>query len=178
MAEPKTTDKITLPAEEIEKEKMLQYIVERQAKDPNPANLASLFNALKDAAVYVPVAYRMPEEARKQIAQDIMEGRQPDSSKISFVPQYLIHRKTGEKCLPFFTRQEEFERSQAAKGISFIRISCVQMINICDQIQDAFGIMLDPYSYGLKFSLDEFMDGLNGNVPGANILNDEYQELL
>lgn len=174
MANPNITNKISLPEEEINKENMLCYIVERQFSNPSEVNKASLINALKDGSVYVPVTFHMTESQKQEIAKAAMEGRQPEADQnTSFVPQYLIHRKTGEKCLPFFTREDEFNKSANAQKVSFIRIPAAKMIEISDNIPDAFDILIDAYTHPVKFTLDELIEGFKG-TGSTNVINDNY----
>ncbi|MDD6102483.1 MAG: SseB family protein [Clostridiales bacterium] len=165
-----------LSEQERDRETMLSFMVERQHDNPNQQNYNVLINALKDAHVYVPVNFNFTEAENRRIASDIKAGRPVrPSNNMSFSPQLLIHRETGEKVMPWFTREFEFASSAAASEQSFVRIPVAQIVQICDNMPDAFDILIDAYTHPYKISLDSLLEGLNSEAgEGVNVLNDDF----
>lgn len=171
-----STPKFALSEKELDREAMLAFMIERQHNNPSEKNYAAFVNILKSASVYVPVTFNFTEEEKKRIAEDIKAGRDVKPAKdMSFAPQLLVHRETGEKVMPWFTREFEINQSKAAQNMSFVRIPVVQMLDICDNMPDAFDILIDPYTHPYKMSLDTLIEAVNGEVgEGVNVLSDEF----
>lgn len=166
--------KIQLPEGEIEKETMLSCMIERQQSTPSEKNLASMFNALKDAFVYIPVKLLISKEEQKKIAEAIQSGKKvPQNPNMRVSPQLLVN-KDGDKIMPWFSREAEI-KSRKNDGVTFMRIQVKKAVELADNMPDAFEIVLDLYTHPVKVTLDEMIAGINGETPeGANVVADTF----
>lgn len=166
--------RINLPEGEIEKETMLSCMIERQHSTPSEKNLESMFNALKDAFVYVPAKLLISKEEQKKIADAIKSGRPvPQNPNMRVAPQLLVN-KDGDKIMPWFSRELEIT-SKKTEGLTFMRIQVKKAVELADNMPDAFDIMLDLYTHPVKLTLDEMIAGINGETPeGVNVAADTF----
>ncbi len=151
--------RVTLPEQEIEKETMLNCMIERQHSAPSEKNLESMFSALKDGFVYIPCRLLISDEERMKINQAILAGKPvPPNPNMRISPQLLCNPE-GKKIMPWFSRDAEI-KSEKTEGLTFMRIPAVKAASIADNMPDAFDIILDIYTHPVQVTLDEMLEGL------------------
>lgn len=155
---------VTMSEKENEKETLLSCMIERQHSTPSEKNLKSMFNALLDSSIYVPVKFIMSKEEEKKIADAIKNNQPlPTPQNMRVAPQ-LLANKDGEKIMPWFSRKFEIKSTQT-EGISFIRLEVNKAIEMADNMPDAFDIVFDLYSHPVKLTLDEIIEGISNSTP-------------
>lgn len=159
--------KINLPETEVEKETTLSCMIERQHLTPSEKNLESMFNALKDCSVYIPAKLLISKEEQKKIREAIIKKKPvPQNPNMRVTPQLMVN-KQGGKIMPWFSREVEFE-AEKTPGITFMRIHISKAVELCDNMPDAFDIVLDLFTHPVKVTLDEMIAGLNGEKLGGD----------
>lgn len=147
----------------MEKETMLSCMVERQNSAPSEKNIASMFNALKDAYVYMPAKLIVSKEEQQRILKAVKNKQKvPQPSELKVAPQLLIN-SNGEKVMPWFSREVEFQ-GKVEGGINFLRLKVEKIVEMADNMPDAFDIVIDPYTHPVQVTLDEMIEGIGGPV--------------
>ena len=150
---------LKLSDEEKERETVFGLMIERQHSEPSDKNKESLFLAMKDAFVYVPMHFAFTAEEMQKLMKT-RDVAQVDMNNVKYSPIYYVNQSTGEKILPCFSRLEEFSEEDRKKKIPFGRMKLENLVKIADTIPEAFDFAFDFHTHLVRMTLDELMEGL------------------
>ncbi len=149
---------LNLPEEEKQKEFTLSCLIDRQSSSPSETNLSSVFNALKEAFIYMPARLVVSEKEKKRIEDNIKNGMPANpGGEVKIIPQLLIN-KQGLKVMPWFSRDEEIKNVDNGKG-GIIRMPAVKALEIAENMTEAFDIVLDLFTHPVRLSIDDIIEG-------------------
>lgn len=163
---------------DIEKETILSLAVERQATTPCKKNLESLFLALKDAFVYVPVRIILSAEHQEKIKQAIQNKQtqiQMQKKDLNFAPMLFQNNTTQEKIMVWYTKQSEYNIQGQAQSPPMMRFPVKVILNMAESIPEAFDIVFDLKTHPVRLTIDQILAGLEGEIIGFDD-EDDAQE--
>ncbi len=150
--------------EDEEKETVLSVLAERQHSEPSDKNKESFFSALKGSQVYVPVNFVLRPEFNAEFQKAQKEKKEFDmKGKMAFTPVLFTNSQTKEKAMPVFTRmQEADETTPDGRKIAYMRVKIEDLLNMADNMPQAFDFIIDVKTHLLHFTLDEMLEGVGG----------------
>ena len=150
---------LKLSDEEKERETVFNIMLERQHSEPSEKNMESLFMAMKETQVYIPMHFEFPASEIEKL-KTTNDPSQIDITKVKYSPLFLQNSKTGEKILPIYSKIEELSQQERNVKIPFVRMKPENLAKIADKLPDAFDFVLDFHSHPVRMTLDELMEGL------------------
>ena len=150
---------LNLTDAEKESETVFSLMLERQHNEPCEKNMESLFSAMKDASVYVPMHFAFPPSELEKL-RVTRDPSKIDMSKVKSSPMFMQNSQTGEKVLPCYSKHEEFSEEERKNSIPFMRMKVEGLARIADKLPDAFDFIFDFHTHPVRLTLDELMEGL------------------
>lgn len=151
-----------LTPEMVEKETVLSCMIERMHNEPSAKNMESLLGALKGSFVYVPVKIMIDPSQSAAVQKAAREGNIAAlGGKVRFAPLLMVNNTTKEKILPVFSREEEYHDEKSAEKIpTYLRIPIENIIELADNMPEAFDFGFDIRTHAVRMTLDQLEIGL------------------